>query len=164
MYESLKEYSNIVISGPQRSGTRIASKIIAEDTSKHFVDERFINYHDFRLLEWYLDRSNYVIQCPGLCHLLHNIKNDSTLVIVIRRPIDEIIKSEHRCWDEYSRKLELSKYGYQEGIISEVKYNFWDSYQKSLLGDKARDLNYHDLETHPLFIYNREGFKWDQTN
>ena len=163
MFETLKDFSNIVISGPQRAGTRITAKIIASDTDKLYIDEKDINFHDIRLLQYYLKQGNVVIQCPGLCHLLHYIIDKSTLIIVVRRSTNEIINSEYRSWSEQARKIELHKYGYSEGIISRIKYSVWDEFQKPLLGDRGRDINFHDLEKHNLFIKDRQNFRWDQT-
>ncbi len=163
MYKSLKEFDNIVVSGPQRSGTRITAKILAQETDKLYVDEKGVNYHDFTLLKVHLNKGNVVIQCPGLCHLLHYITKNSTLVIVVRRDIDEIILSEQRCWDGLFRDIELYKYGYTKGIISSIKYKFWEKVQRPILGNMAREINYRKLEEHPLFIKDREDFKWDQT-
>lgn len=163
MYESLREFNNIVVSGPQRSGTRITAKIIAHDTGKTYIDEKDINYHDFRLLEYYIKQGNSVIQCPGLCRILHHIKDKSTLVIIVRRPIDEIINSEDRHWSKDSRRLELFKYAHSNGIISRIKYAFWEKIQRGILADRAREIRYHNLESHPLFIRKRINFKWDQT-
>lgn len=49
MFEHLKAYKRIVVSGPQRSGTRIVAKAVAQDTNKSFIDEVDIAVHDFRL-------------------------------------------------------------------------------------------------------------------
>ena len=163
MFESLKEFNNIIISGPQRSGTRITAKIIANDTDKTYVDEKYIDFHNLKLLEYFILHGNVVIQCPALCHLLHYINDKDTLIIVVRRPINEIIKSERKRWNEDAEKIELLKYGSTGGIISEIKYMFWDFIQKDILKERARDVNYHDLKTHSLFIENREDFRWDQT-
>lgn len=163
MFETLKEFNNIVVSGPQRSGTRIAAKIIARDTDKSYIDEKDISYHDFRLLDWYLKQKNVVVQCPSLCHLLHHITSESTLVIVVHRPIEEIISSEYRCWNEGARKQELLKYGCIEGVISRIKYEFWSKVQKPILSERARDINYYNLRSHPLFVEERKNFRWDQT-
>jgi len=163
MFEELTKYSNVVVSGPQRSGTRIAAKIIAYDTSKTYIDERDINYHDFRLLEWHLLQGNVVIQCPGLCHMLHYISFEDTLVVMIRRPVEEILISEHKKWNMPSRRLELLKYGCSEGTISRIKYDFWTKVQKPILGKRSMAINYHDLDTHKLFIKDRKNFRWDQT-
>lgn len=163
MFESLKEFNNIVISGPQRSGTRITAKVIAHDTGKTYIDEKDINYHDFRLLEYYIKQGNSIIQCPGLCRILHHIKDKSTLIIMVRRPIDEIINSERRHWDKEAEKQELLKYAHSNGIISRIKYAFWGKVQKPILLEGGREIKYHNLENHKLFIKNRKGFKWDQT-
>lgn len=163
MFESLEEFDNIVISGPQRSGTRIVAKVIAHDTGKTYIDEKDINYHDFRLLEYYIKQGNFVIQCPGLCRILHHIKDKSTLIIMVRRPINEIINSENCHWDEGSRKIELFKYAHSEGIISRIKYAFWGKIQKPILLERGREIKYHNLEKHKLFIKDRKNFKWDQT-
>jgi len=164
MFKRLKKYNNIVVSGPQRSGTRIAAKIIAYDTEKAYIDEKDINYHDFRLLEWYLTQGNVVIQCPALCHMLHYITNEDTLVVMVRRPIEEIMASEHRCWGKEPMRIELFKYGHSSGIISHVKYSVWAKMQKPTLGKRAKAINYHDLENHELFIKDRKDFRWDQTH
>src|SRR4030067_677868 len=163
MFEHVALFNNVVISGPQRSDTRIAAKIVAADINKTFIDEKEINFHDFRLLEWYLQKNNVVIQCPALCHKLHEIKSPSTLIVIVRRPVEEILDSERRKWDEVSRLQELYKYGYSEGIISRIKYEYWDTVQKPILGDRAGEINFHELSTHQLYIDNRSEFKWDQT-
>lgn len=163
MFEHLRKFSNIVVSGPQRSGTRITAKIMASDTEKNYIDEKYINFHDFRLLQHYLQKGQTVIQCPGLCHMLHNIKRENTLIIMVRRSIEEIISSEYRVWEKDSERIELIKYGHTDGIISEIKYNFWDNIQKTILGKRAKEINFNDLEPHPLFIKNRRNFRWDRT-
>lgn len=163
MFESLKEFNNIVISGPQRSGTRIAAKIVAEDTKKTYVDEKYLDFHSLKLLEYFLLHGNNVIQCPALCHLLHYITAPDTLIIIIRRSIDEIIASERRRWSEEAERIELLKYGCTGGVISEIKYMFWDFIQKDIIGKRAREINYHSLEEHHLFIKDRKDFRWDQT-
>jgi len=163
MFETLKEFSNIVISGPQRSGTRIAAKIIAADTEKTYIDEKYIDFHNLKMLEYFLIHGNNVVQCPALCHLLHYITAKDTLIIIIRRPVEEIIRSERRSWNEQAEKIELLKYGCTGGVISEIKYYFWDFIQKDILGERGREVKYHTLEQHPLFIKNCQNFRWDQT-
>ncbi|MBU2685873.1 MAG: hypothetical protein KKF27_21740, partial [Gammaproteobacteria bacterium] len=59
--------------------------------------------------------------------------------------------------------IELYKYGYSNGVISRIKYDFWNNHQKLVLNERAREINYHYLERHPLFIKDRKNFRWDQT-
>ena len=166
MYESLAQFRNIVVSGPQRSGTRFAAKCIAHDTDKTYIDEKDIAFHDFRLLEYYLNKGNCVIQCPGLCHMLHYITDQTTLVILMVRDIDEIMMSQNRInWGTESRLQELYKYGCSEGVIARIKYAFWNVHQKQILGDRGRTIDYDFLKQHPLFVEKRTRgtFTWDQT-
>lgn len=166
MYESLKEFNNIVVSGPQRSGTRFTARVIASDTEKTFIDEKDINFHDFRLLEYYINRGNCVIQCPGLCHMLHHIIDPKTLVIMMIRSTSDIEASERRIgWPKEARLLELYKYGRSEGVISRIKYEFWNLVQAKLLGERARTIDFENLIHHPLFVkkQDRTSFTWDQT-
>lgn len=168
MYESLaKDFNSIVISGPQRSGTRIAAKCVAEDSIKKYIDEKDINFHDFRLLEYYLNKGNCVVQCPALCHMLHYIDNPKVLVIVVIRDVEEILLSESRIgWPKESRLQELYKYGHAEGVISRIKYDFWKQYQAPILKERARTIDYNYLKNHRLFIDKdkRKSFGWDQTS
>jgi len=164
MFENTSGFKRIVVSGPQRSGTRIAAKCVCHDTGKIYIDEKDINNHDFRLLEWYLRHDGVVIQAPGLCHMLERISDESTLVIMVRRPIDEILASERRIqWSEEARLQELHKYGYSNGVIARIKYEYWDKVQKPALGERAAEIAYHTLVGHPLFVEHRESFRWDQT-
>lgn len=59
--------------------------------------------------------------------------------------------------------MELYKYGYSTGIISRIKYEFWDTYQKDVLDYRCGEFSYNDLESHPLFIRERGMFAWNQT-
>lgn len=40
MFESLKKHKKILVTGPQRSGTRITSQIISKDTNYFLYDEK----------------------------------------------------------------------------------------------------------------------------
>ena len=163
-FRALGKYNNIVVSGPQRSGTRYVSKAIAYDTGKVFVDERRILYHEFRLLLQLLKGNNQVIQCPGVCHRLHQITFKDTLIVLVKRPIKDIIASEERIgWDQESRDLEFKKYNKKSGIISQIKYDFWDNFQKEKLGKRCIEVHYNKVIKHPLFVQNRTNFVWNQT-
>lgn len=61
MFKNLTNFNNIIVSGPQRSGTRFMAKTIAKELDKLYIDERDVAKHDFRLLEYYLSRGNVVI-------------------------------------------------------------------------------------------------------
>jgi len=68
----------------------------------------------------------------------------------MRRKIEDIIASQKRIswsWEW----LELARYDRTDGIIAEVKYQFWDQYQKELI-KHAYENEYESLAAHPLWV------------
>ena len=164
MFKELKKYKNIVVTGPQRAGTRITATILAKDTGLEYVDEDEVAVSDFRLLEWNLSKGGVVVQCPGLCHKVHEIEQPDTLIVIVRRRIDQIVASQKRInWGE-NEKIELAKYGYTSGTISRIKYRYWEKRQKALI-ENSLEIEYDKLKDHPLFIEaaKRKDFEWNQT-
>lgn len=165
MFEHFKRYSRIIVSGPQRSGTRIATKMIAEDCNYTYIDEREFKVNNLDLLDSIMQRENLVIQGPGICHLLHTFPYHSLLICMMVRSVDDIELSEQRIgWNDKGRKLELKYYSQSEGSPAKAKYEFWEKVQKPLLAPHYEEINYNELSNHPLFVKkeDRKNFKWDQ--
>lgn len=167
MFEHLKKYNRILVSGPQRSGTRIAAVMIALDTGHYYTDER-IFYHDSINRFHYLVYDNeyqhlpMVIQCPGLSHVLHRLPNyDDIAVVWVKRSIDAIIASQERI-DWQGEEIEWMKAAdsFMRGVIpiSEYKYDYWDKFQANRIPARF-EIHYSALKTHPLWEDSREG--WD---
>jgi hypothetical protein len=69
---------------------------------------------------------------------------------MVRRDVDEILASEQRVeWTGQER--ELWRYGLREGVIAEVKYNFWETGQKTRIHNPF-ELEYESLRHHPRWI------------
>lgn len=169
MFESLKKYSQIFVTGPQRSGTTIASKMIAADTGFKYVDEfKFGVCNQQIIRELIRTTSQNVIQCPGLCRHIHEIADDTMAVILMCRSIEDIIASQTRI-DWKCEKMELMKYRQDErfnlSTIAEIKYKFWDDVQKSRIKN-AIELQYEFISGHPLWVEKslRQKFHAKQTN
>ena len=158
------DFSKILVTGPQRSGTRIVAKIIAHDNNIRYVDEREIGMKGIEKVERLLKNDErVVIQCPGLCHCIHEFHAVNHLVVMVIRDIEDIIRSQKRIkWGRFEKR-ELKYYGETKGVISKVKYDRWEG-QKSLIPNWL-EVKYDDLEDHPLFIpkEERRSFKWNQT-
>lgn len=170
------KFSKILVTGPQRSGTRIVAKIIAFDNKIRYVDEQEFDVRDMISLgKLFREDGRMVIQCPALCYCLHDFHYlfnlQDLLVVMVIRDIKDIINSQSnikwtqdkkRTWARYERR-ELEHYGRKEGIISEVKYKYWQK-QKSQIPNWL-EIKYDDLKNHQLFIpkERRENFTWDQT-
>jgi hypothetical protein len=161
MFEHLATHPKIVVTGPQRSGTRIAAKMIAADTGHTFVDETEFAIKDvgaFR--ELFSQRDNIVAQAP---HMLKDVVDDpppGIFVVLMRRDLEQIHASEKRIqWAEVygGNKTELAKFGLTEGDPATVKYAYWGSHEKTV---PFVELEYEALRRHPLWVpeEQRSGF------
>jgi len=165
MFEDLAVHNRIVVTGPQRSGTRIGAQMIAADTGHQFVDEAefLIKDHD-RFLE-VLQRDGIVVQAP---HMLKDMVDDpppGVFVVLMRRDLDHIHASAARIrWAEDfgGNTTELKKFGLTEGDSAAVKYNYWDTHEKSV---PFLEVEYESLRAHPMFVTDelRKGFGHWQT-
>jgi hypothetical protein len=137
--------------------------MIAEDTGYKLIDEMDFGAHAVNQWHKIIERNeNIVVQCPGMCHLLHLLPDD-VLVVFMVRPVEDIIASQERInWTEKEEPRELAKYGVEEGPIAKVKYDFWEENRPT----NYIELQYGELEKHPLFIEKskRKKFKPKQTS
>lgn len=165
MFEWLTRFSRIIVTGPQRSGTRICARMIAYDTGYDYIDETDFQsdslYVLFSLME---KKERVVVQCPVLCRHAHLFSDDRTAVILMRRKIQEIIRSQKRirwAWEW----LERDRYGRTEGDIAEIKYEYWEKHQKKIIKHPF-EIEYASLAEHPLWLpeETRASFSPTQTD
>jgi len=84
---------------------------------------------------------------------IHRFDDDVTAIILMRRKVNDIIASEKRItWES---KSELERYGLSAGIIADIKYNYWNTYQKHKITN-AFEIEYEDLAVHPLWVPKEE--------
>jgi len=152
MFEHLAARPRIVVTGPQRSGTRIAAKMIAADTGHTFVDEMEFAIKDVQAFRDVLGREGIVAQSP---HMLKDLVDDpppGIFIVLMRRDLEQIHASERRIrWAEVfgGNITELAKFGLTEGDPAAVKYCYWDSHPKSV---PFMELEYDSLRSHPLWV------------
>ena len=165
MFKHLSKFTNIVVTGPQRAGTRITTKMIAHDTGLEYIDEKRLSHDDpFDSLLEHLDRGGVVVHCPRLCSKAHEVQHPNTLIVLMVRPLDEIQASQDRINWGHNEIVELERYGLTEGCIAKVKYDYWEATQKPLI-EHYLEIKHDSLREHPLFLEKgeRQGFAWDQT-
>jgi len=178
--------TRVVVTGPQRSGTRIAARILAEELGFAWLPEEVVGVDDVRALKRLLAvQDRFVIQAPGLSHMCHRLPeivrgecgwSSTVLVVWMDRPPAEIRASERRVgWTrrghhkaelrKYQRTPEVAGFASKWRHICEVKRAAWDGVQKVLLRSDGIVLRYRDLETHRLFVprSGRGAFRWNQT-
>lgn len=169
MFEYLKVFRKIIVTGPQRSGTTIAGKMIAVDTEKTYYDEMRFNVGNLRKVKEILAiDDSAVIQAPGLVrHIVDLSVDDGTCIVMMIRDVADIQKSQARIdWKfEKSELLRFEDCGMDiAGLsIAEVKYKWWEQ-EKSKIKFPI-ELKYESLSEHYLWIDSklRVNFKPKQT-
>ena len=163
MFKALKKYNYIVVTGCQRSGTRITAKAIAQDTGFEYVDEFKIGVYDFLKLVDLLKGERKVIQAPCLCGVVHYLRREDILIVFMHRSDDDIRASqEKRNWPEPFKGSvsEQADYNFPSDIVA-VKKEKWKL--QKLTGINSLDLEYETLRNHPLWVEDREHFATTQT-
>lgn len=125
------QFKRVVVTGPQRSGTQIASKIIADILGWEFFAESELDndrgpaYRD-RYWEWVNDSNTEqtVLQCPQMSHLCHRTPKD-TLVVFMIRDIDDILASdEHRIKNFQRRNARAGKMEPSQSVFTDKRREY----------------------------------------
>jgi hypothetical protein len=142
----------IVVTGPQRSGTRIATRMIAMDTGYRYVDEGEFLVHNDELWRLILAGEGIVVQSPGMLKDVVDNPPPGIFVVLMRRSLDDIHASADRIrWEEHLKgnTSELAKFGLASGDSASVKYDYWGKRSKSF---PYQELDYESLRGHRLWV------------
>lgn len=160
------KFKKILVTGCQRSGTRIAAKMIAKDTQNLYLDETVFNtYHFGKAIEIYNGYEKFVMQCPALSayvHLWPDFVDISDLLIVwMSRKVKDILASMRRINWEKMAQNEVYSYEHVFGkleiktSIPQMKNIFWNEIQQPRLEErnvKFINLWYDSLDGNPMWI------------
>ena len=171
LFDHLKPYRFVLVSGPHRAGTTIASAMITNDLGYEWVEDS----HDQlqALLETYQDMKPTVFHCPTFCHTIHEYAQipDIAAVIVMRDAADIEASQKRIPWGFEGEQLNYYRFKADPrpafGVcppIATVKYRYWQEVQKPLFGDAAFELDYEALSAHPMWVVpeRRRGFTANQ--
>lgn len=144
-----KKIKRIMVTGPQRSGTTIATKILSHDLGLEFHPEEDFNYISITNFVELIKKENIVVQAPCLsayCHLFPQLA-----IVFMFRDIDDIIESQKRVNWQHD-KSEKSRY-FCDDILpaSQIKYDYWEKWQKNNIKN-AFSLDYESLKGHNLWL------------
>jgi hypothetical protein len=147
----------IFVTGPQRSGTTIAARILASDFKRPYVDE-----------SEYTPQSippNAVIQAPFIIKAVIELSFmfPKAQFVFMERNVEDIIKSMERI--EWYKDYIDDPLFYRTYV--EHMYQYIDLLCKTLPEDRWSILQYDALTTHPLFVTDRHGFtvrQWQKDN
>jgi hypothetical protein len=176
MFEHLSQWPAIIVTGPQRSGTRIAAAMIAADTGKAYWDEddwkNFAKPYD-HLVE--LMGRGGVIHGPTLSSACHKLcVSGDTLVVFMMRRLEDILASEARiAWDGEATERAaylaihgdyMRAHGLSDLPIAAVSQQIWMQVQCPDMGACALTVEYEELHRHRLWIPKdeRKAFAWNQ--
>ena len=149
---SLVNFKRILITGPQRSGTTIASRIISYELGLKWITEESVDVDKLDLFfKLHFSEDNYVLQAPGLSFICHLLPVDA--VVFLWRPDKEIANSVARIgWMKHD-KYESEKYFRRNRAKRSwsLKKNIYECYQISKIKN-AYTLDYKSLEGHSLYV------------
>lgn len=164
MFDHLRSFAKIFVTGPQRSGTRICAQMIAHDTDYEYVDELDFGLDSLYQMSGLIASGRpLVIQCPSLCRHIHVLADAESAVVMMRRALDDVVASQRRIgWE--GEHTELVRYDRRDGAIAEVKYSFWETTQRDQIRHPF-EFEYESLAAHPMWLprSRRKGFRVDQT-
>jgi hypothetical protein len=153
-FSKFKQYSKIVVSGPQRSGTNLISEIFSEELGYPVVDEEEFHFHfekDF--VETLANKSKVVVQAPGMCHILHKLTEPNTCVVFCLRDPLEIMQSQYNLeWrgEAFERK-KYTRPEYSYLPIGLAKYIEWFFHQRNELKIPYEEVYYDSFKSHRLW-------------
>jgi hypothetical protein len=187
--ELVKGYRNIIVVGPQRSGTTFTAKAIAKDLNYSYVDEADFRIRDVNKFKNLNKKRNKVFQAPALTYKIHKLIQEDDLVIFMVRKWSDILNSQNK-----RHKGKLSQYLINESdmydhtkskyIEFDSNYNTlfdthinesdkyylnpiykaWKYYQSDIIKNSLA-LNYTSMDSHKMWVAkkDRENFKVKQT-
>ena len=156
-------WANILVTGPQRSGTTLIAHALAQDLGLLYYDEDDIGWegcsqnNEEALRQVFAYADGCVVQAPACAHICHTLPED-TIVVFVRRDVQDIEKSQKRIGWAYEQ-IETDKYPpeYHRGSIAETKYHYWESIQQGQI-ERSYEIEYESLKDHPLWIEDKQEF------
>lgn len=144
--ESLKGYRNIIVIGPQRSGTTFTAQAIAKDLGYEYIDEDVFRVRDQEVFKKLNQTTNRVFQAPALTYNIHNLIEEGDLVVFMVRKWSDILKSVNK-----KNKGKMSQYIYYKGSDDVARLNE-DKYISADSG--YRDFFNNDVYEGDVYIWN----------
>lgn len=170
MFEDLHGFTRIVVTGPQRSGTRIATKMIANDLGLRYIQEEEFGVHSFERMMLILLEGWVCIHAPALSHKSHLLPSNVAVVFMIRNEEDILASQSRINWRSWP--VERGAYEIEDFLpyyeetdpICRIKYKVFAGYQKGLISN-CFEVQFEDLAYHHMWINkeDRTEFSFDQT-
>jgi hypothetical protein len=155
VFEYLKPFRVVIVTGPARSGTTICGHMIAADTGKRYLDDTTDTGSIGLLRRAVAAESNAVAHCPLLSWYADEFGClEDVAVVMVRRDVTEIRASNDRLAPhrlDYWRDGYHALYWQRGKHVSEAIYQHWDSVQAARI-QHAYTVDYTALTEHPLWV------------
>lgn len=147
MFDRLKGFRCVIVTGPHRSGTTIAAEMIAADTGKRCVREEEFRWRNIIKAA---EIRRGVIQGPYLLPWTPVLADDETMVVYVRRDGAAI--------DASVRRLRVSKPHFHWRQA-------WELWRRiAPLLPHTETIEYEALREHRLWVEDRRGWTHRQTS
>ena len=125
VFDKLKPFKKIIVTGPRRSGTTIRAQMLAHDFGLKYVDENDIGlYSEPGIRALCENGSGFVLQCPRAAYACHKFNYPDVAVVFMYRNSFGIKTSQDRInWTASYQHSERQLYEKKKGSISTIKYN-----------------------------------------
>lgn len=163
------DYKNLVVTGPQRSGTQIATKILSHEFDYEEKYERYIDTYNYNKFFTTLnEEEGLCLHAPAMSAFILAVPSDC-LVVFLLRPTQEIQESRREIdWNDkptraiYEAAFESVYHpSYRTAAIEKEVFNKKQRNKR----DNIYPLRYYDLSKHDMWVpaQKREDFDTDQT-
>ena len=147
-------FDKIIVTGPQRCGTRFVAAAIAQDRKLAFVGEEAIGVRDLITVTGIIEQQRgWVMQGPALSYAIRTLARPDVLVVWMRRHEPHWVASCERvgwnCESEESRIPE--KYKKPDTSHYQQRYAHWCSEHRPAIVHWI-EVEYESLREHPLFV------------
>lgn len=152
MFDYLKRFGTIIVTGPHRSGTTIAAEMIARDLDLRCWREEEFDNRDVVKAEQIV-RAGGVIQGPYLLPWTPFLSEwPATAVVFMRRNYADVDRSNQRL-----RARKISRPFFDHGQADRL----WSRIRPLI--ENAFEIEYETLADHPLWVHDRKGWLHRQT-
>ncbi len=173
---ALSGFRQILVTGPQRSGTHIVSKMLANDFGLQYVDESRVNAGRWAGMRMALSNPRVSVQCPAFSSEIHHVKSaPSRCVVWVYRNRQEVLDSQDRIgWTRRIEPLEIDSYRrvWGQGALGfdrcyDIKHHVWESRQIPRMNVPVFGIAYGGgyVQEHEMYVPKvlRGNFRHDQT-
>ena len=166
LVKKLRKFDRIAVVGPQRSGTNIATVILADELGYRAVRENNLSRYPATFVELALfgTEEPVVVHATSITERCHMFPR-SVAVVYMMRDLEDIMASQQRIkWSagakfRHFQSILLDKRGREclkrkPQSLAELRYMCW-KWQRKLLKNPY-ELEYDSLSGHPLWVTKEE--------